>query len=104
VHAALPLLQAAGVATICGWGAGASDSAEGLRRWLQRHGVESRLHVSASAEPEAIGELLLSRAADFGADLLVAGCYGHARVREWVMGGASRTLLESMTLPLLIAH
>jgi nucleotide-binding universal stress UspA family protein len=51
-----------------------------------------------------VGEDLLSRAADIGADMLVMGCYGHSRAREWVLGGASRTLLASMTVPLLVAH
>jgi nucleotide-binding universal stress UspA family protein len=104
VRAALPLLQVARTVTVCGWGAAAAASADGLSQWLLRHGVESRMEVSAEPEPEAVGELLLSRASDVGADLLITGCYGHARVREWVMGGASRTLLESMTLPLLAAH
>jgi nucleotide-binding universal stress UspA family protein len=48
--------------------------------------------------------VLLSRCSDLGADLLVMGCYGHGRAREWVLGGASRTVLETMTLPVLMAH
>jgi nucleotide-binding universal stress UspA family protein len=55
-------------------------------------------------EPEAVGELLLSRVFDLEADLLVMGCYGHNRAREWALGGASRTILKSMTLPVLMAH
>jgi nucleotide-binding universal stress UspA family protein len=51
-----------------------------------------------------VGDALLSRAADFGADLLVMGCYGHTRSRELVLGGASRTVLQAMTLPVLMAH
>ena len=51
-----------------------------------------------------LGELLLSSAFDLGADLLVMGCYGHSRAREWVLGGASRSILQSMTLPVLMAH
>ena len=43
-------------------------------------------------------------AADLSADMLVMGCYGHSRAREWVLGGASRTLLASMTVPVFIAH
>ena len=41
---------------------------------------------------------------DFGADLLVMGIFGHSRLRELVLGGASNTLLASMTVPVLIAH
>jgi nucleotide-binding universal stress UspA family protein len=43
-------------------------------------------------------------AADVGADLLVMGCYGHGRTREWVLCGVTRTVLASMTLPVLMCH
>ena len=55
-------------------------------------------------ETSSIGELLLSRTYELQADLLVMGCYSQSRAREWLLGGASRTLLESMTLPVLMAH
>lgn len=48
--------------------------------------------------------MLLSRTFDLEADLLVMGCYGHSRVREWLLGGTSRVVLQSMTLPVLMAH
>jgi nucleotide-binding universal stress UspA family protein len=54
--------------------------------------------------PQPPGEALLSLASDVGADLLVMGCYGHTRTREFLLGGATRTVLESMTLPVLMAH
>ena len=47
---------------------------------------------------------LLSRASDVEADLLVMGAYSHSRVRELVLGGTTRTVLKSMTLPVLMAH
>jgi nucleotide-binding universal stress UspA family protein len=47
---------------------------------------------------------LLSRATDLGADLLVIGAYGHSRVRELLLGGVTRSILESMTLPVLMSH
>jgi nucleotide-binding universal stress UspA family protein len=50
------------------------------------------------------GEHLLSMAADTGADLLVMGCFGHSRAREWVLGGATRSILQSMTVPVLMSH
>jgi len=34
----------------------------------------------------------------------IAGCYGHSRAREWVLGGATRSILQAMTLPVLMAH
>jgi nucleotide-binding universal stress UspA family protein len=51
-----------------------------------------------------VGDLLLSRAADEEADLLVMGVYGHSRLRELVLGGASRHLFDHMTIPVLMAH
>lgn len=50
------------------------------------------------------GEALLSIAADLAADLIVMGGYGHTRFRELVLGGVTRTLLHSMTIPVLMAH
>ena len=51
-----------------------------------------------------VGELLLSRAADRRADMIVMGAYGHSRVREYILGGITRTVLQHMTLPVLISH
>ena len=48
--------------------------------------------------------MLLSRAADLGADLMVIGAYGHSRLRELLLGGATRSILQSMTLPVLMSH
>jgi nucleotide-binding universal stress UspA family protein len=70
---------------------------------LARHGVKARVETTVSGGI-GIGNTLLSRASDIGADLLVMGVYGHARVRELLLGGATRTILESMTLPVLMAH
>jgi nucleotide-binding universal stress UspA family protein len=50
------------------------------------------------------GGVLLNRAADLGADLLVVGAYGHSRVCELILGGVTRTLLRQMTLPALMTH
>jgi len=71
--------------------------------YLARHGVDARVEATVSAGI-GIGNTLLSRANDLGADLLVMGAYGHSRVRELVLGGTTRTVLESMTLPVLMAH
>ena len=51
-----------------------------------------------------VGSSVLSRANDFDADLIVTGGYGHARLREWVLGGVSKTLLDHMTVPVLMSH
>lgn len=74
-----------------------------LRAWLLRHGVKAALREHSIGHANA-GEMLLSMAADVSADLLAMGCFGHSRARELVLGGASRTVLRSMTLPTLLAH
>jgi nucleotide-binding universal stress UspA family protein len=77
-----------------------------VERWLRAHGVAAPLrhHLLGDEVGGDAGERLLSLAADVSADLLVMGCFGHSRAREWVLGGASRTILRSMTLPVLMAH
>ena len=72
-------------------------------QYLRLHGIESTLHRDHAAPTDA-GEVLLSFASAVGANLLVMGCYGHHRIRELVLGGASRTVLGAMTLPVLMAH
>lgn len=107
VAAAMPFLQRASRVHVLTWGAEEEPAVGGHRLgldgYLKLHGVDASFH-HGGPEPEAVGELLLSRAFDLGADLLVMGCYGHGRAREWILGGASRTVLQSMTLPVLMAH
>lgn len=70
---------------------------------LARHGVDVDVqHLDGSHSD--VGDALLAHAADRGSDLLVMGCYGHSRLREMVLGGATRTILRSMTIPVLMAH
>ena len=83
-------------------GHGAEPGAD-VAAWLSRHGV--KVTVQREVAPDAdVGGVILSRAADHGADLIVMGIYGHSRMRELVLGGASRSLLGSMTVPVLMAH
>lgn len=72
------------------------------RHWLARHGIDARLHQ----EPVSgdVGEALLSRASDLGADLVVMGGYGHSRLAEFLLGGVTRRLLARMTTPVLMSH
>jgi nucleotide-binding universal stress UspA family protein len=70
---------------------------------LARHDVKVDVEGVVSGEL-SVGNALLSHIADRGADLLVMGAYAHSRVRELVLGGATRTILESMTVPVLMAH
>ncbi len=107
VSAAMPLLQQARRVHILSWAGVEEDVIGGdgldLNGYLKLSGVDATWHRQGE-EPESLGELLLSRAFDLGADLLVMGCYGHSRAREWVLGGTSRTVLQSMTLPVLMVH
>ncbi|MGN6283720.1 MAG: universal stress protein [Afipia sp.] len=70
---------------------------------LARHGV----HVDVETTPVAdidVPDAILSHAADCSANLIVMGGYGHSRLREFVLGGATRTILSSMTAPVFMSH
>jgi len=100
LRAALPFLTRAAEVRIVSWG---DDTAPAALAFLRRHGIEARLDASPET-PGDLGDRVLSRAAEVDADLLVIGCYGHSRTREFVLGGVTRTILDSMTLPVLMAH
>jgi nucleotide-binding universal stress UspA family protein len=70
---------------------------------LARHGLKPSVHTSTLGEI-GIGDEILSRLADLGADLLVMGAYGHSRFRELVFGGATRHIARHMTVPTLLSH
>ena len=106
---ALPLLRRARTVHVVVFDPDAGDSGaidqsppQGLVQWLSRHGIRAGGHVGYCGAD--IGNALLSHAADVGADLLVMGCWGHGRLTERLLGGATRTVLESMTLPVLFSH
>jgi nucleotide-binding universal stress UspA family protein len=70
---------------------------------LHHHGVAARSEETLRAGL-AVSDILLSRAADLGADLIVSGGYHHSQLREALLGGVSRELLEHMTVPVLMSH
>lgn len=73
-----------------------------ITRHLARKGVHAELkRIASDLDP---GNTLLSHAADVGADMIVMGAYGHSRWREMLLGGATRQILQSMTLPAFLAH
>ncbi len=108
VAAALPLLKRSGKVTLAVFGAEPGYDAHGeepgadIALYLARHGV--KVEVQRLPDPVDVGNAILSLAADLNADLLVMGAYGHSRLRQVLVGGATRTILESMTLPVLMAH
>jgi len=77
---------------------------DALQRWLMWHGVSAEVRVQTLGADVGIAEAMLSHAADLNADLIVMGAYGHARWTERVLGGATRGLLDSMTVPVLMSH
>ncbi len=70
---------------------------------LGRHGIKPSVRTSIAADI-SVGDEILSRLADLGADLLVMGAYGHSRMREMVFGGATRHIARHMTVPTLFSH
>ncbi|MDJ0389324.1 universal stress protein [Roseomonas sp. E05] len=109
VNDALPLIASAERTTVLAVnprqglsGHGAEPGAD-IALHLARHGLQ--VEVEHSIAPEVgDGDMLLNRAAELSADLLVIGAYGHSRLREMVLGGVTRMLLRQMTLPVLLSH
>jgi nucleotide-binding universal stress UspA family protein len=106
---ALPLLQQASAVEVVRWnppqpaaGEPAVPRLDALRQWLAWHGVAADMRVETTSID--VADALLSHAADFGADLIVMGAYGHSRWTERVLGGVTRQLIGSATVPLLMSH
>ena len=70
---------------------------------LARHGVETEA-VRDTASSQFVGETLLDQVERQRADLVVMGAYGHSRVKEIVLGGATRHMLKHATVPVLMSH
>ncbi len=70
---------------------------------LARHGIKPTVRTSVAGEI-SVGDEILSRLADMGADLLVMGAYGHSRMRELVFGGVTRHIAKHMTVPTIFSH
>jgi nucleotide-binding universal stress UspA family protein len=109
LHDALPLMAKAEAAIVIGvsmreaQAERAHPSLDRIVRHLVRHGIPARLEETVGSDVP-IADLLLSRASDFDADLIVAGAYHHSRFREALIGGVSRGLLDHTTVPLLMSH
>lgn len=70
---------------------------------LARHGIDA-ISEPTTAQDIDPADVLLNRVSDVGADMLVMGAYGHSRLRELVFGGATRKMLDQMTVPVLMSH
>jgi nucleotide-binding universal stress UspA family protein len=108
VHGALPLLRRAKQVRVAVFNAASLPEAHGeepgadIALYLARHGVNVEV-IPQKADVD-VGDALLWLSGTLGADLLVMGCYGHSRFREIILGGATRTVLQSMTIPVLMSH
>ena len=104
---AIPLLERAGrvEAVIVANERGKQDEIEGadMGRHLARHGLNVAVKRIVTSDID-VADMLLSHAADAGTDFIVMGGYGHSRLREFVLGGVTRSILCTMTAPVLMSH
>ena len=109
VHDALPFLMRAERVTVVrinveGASAPADEPGTDITLALARHGVNVDVIEITSDRDETSGDALLSVAAEEGYDLVVMGAYGHARWKQQIVGGVTRTMFDSATLPVLMSH
>lgn len=106
VHAALPILELAGKITVVmveNGRKGKGEPGADIATYLARHGFKVNVETIASPET-SVADALLNYISDNGVDLVVMGGYGHSRMREFVLGGATYGMLRSMTVPVVMAH
>jgi nucleotide-binding universal stress UspA family protein len=104
VAAAMPLLREAKRIVVVTVGDKPDADAPALGEHLRCHGLACEIEAVAHIAGVDAGEQLLSSARDAGADLLVMGAFGHAPWREALFGGATRTVVDSSLLPVLLTH
>lgn len=80
-----------------------SEPGQALARMLTRHGVKAEVAVLAKTLPQ-VSAIIMQRATEIGADMIVMGAYGHSRFRQAILGGATRNMLESSKIPVLMAR
>ncbi|MEC4723113.1 universal stress protein [Noviherbaspirillum sp. CPCC 100848] len=110
VNGALPLLRATRLVQVVIYDAEISLLAHGeepgadIAAFLARHGINVDVSRQRTTQDIDVANALLSHVSDFGAGLIVMGGYGRSRLREVLMGGTTRTVLRSMTVPVMISH
>lgn len=77
---------------------------EDLATYCIAQGMPAPDHVRRDIKGVGVGSTILNAAADYSADLIVMGAYGHSKFREWAMGGATASILRSMTVPIMFSH
>ena len=108
VRKSLPILRAADLVRIVTVGPAThrtdqTDPGGMLSQMLARHGVTCEVEVLGKTLPRT-SDVLNRHVTDTGADMLVMGAYGHSRLREAILGGTTRNMLENATVPVLMAH
>ena len=83
--------------------AGGTGGAADIALHLARHGVKAQA-ARIETHEISVGDMILNRAFDLGADLLVTGAYGHSQLREAIFGGVTRALFDHMTVPVFLSH
>lgn len=107
-RAALPVIAEADMVEIAiidppRHGGDRSDPGGRLARFIARHGGQAEVAVLARSEP-GIADILSKRAMQKGVDLIIMGAYGHSRLREAILGGATRNMLRDAKVPVLMAR
>ena len=104
---ALPFLTAAQAVTVIAVNEGRNDAGEAssdqLVSHLARRGVKARVQ-RLTADRGNVHGAILSIAAESNIGLLVMGGFGHSRLQEWILGGVTRGMFDSMTVPVLMSH
>jgi nucleotide-binding universal stress UspA family protein len=105
VHDALPLLKRAEAVTVLSVNAPKDQQIPGgeIAAYLAHHGVKAEASRTVAADID-IANALVSSITDYAADLLVMGAWGHSRLREFALGGATRGVLKQMTVPVFMSH
>ena len=109
VRSALPLLERAEAVTVVRgpsretFPAAMRVPSIDILSYLERHGIKAAVKEPEIPDDEA-GERILAVAKEVGADRVVMGAFGRSRFKEWVLGGATRYVLEHMTVPVFMAH
>ncbi|WP_213288955.1 universal stress protein [Bradyrhizobium sp. sGM-13] len=102
----MPLLERAKsieVINVGNKGREAEESLAAVGRHLARHDLNFSIKA-LTADRTDITNVILSHAADLSADLIVMGGFGHSRLREFILGGVTRGILDTMTVPVLMSH
>jgi nucleotide-binding universal stress UspA family protein len=106
VSDAIPLLKRANIVQVAIFNAESKPFSDqpghDIALYLARHGI--KVEVLENMHVHNVGRALLSLATDLSNDLLVMGSYGHSRIRERLLGGVTRTILDNMTVPVLMSH